>query len=695
VRCGELLSSNRCLPETDIEEQLNQRQRFNRATMYLRSGDAASAAEVCERSLKKFPGDANLLCLSAKANLALKEFGKARSRLQDAIRLFPDFALAHETFGDLLLVQGRAEEARRAYEQALRLDHTSLEIHGKIERAVALEASITSAADSARLAAQNRRRMAYEAEIGKGMELERDGDSRAAEMIYREILKKDPDHVEAARLLAKIAVAKKQFHEAEIFLKKALSTAPDYLRAWVDLVQVQREQDKFNDAVDSARKVLELSPDKAESHILYAGAIGMTGDHEAAIRAYEKVLEIAPGKAGAMCGLAHHQKTIGLGKESIASYRRAIAIKPDHAEAYWSLANLKTFRFDDAEVQAMQNLLARNDLPDESRCQVHNALGLELEARKEFAAAFAHFEQCNAIRRKAETYDPVKTESTCNRLIGMFDADFLAAHDAVPRTDITPILIVGLPRSGSTLIEQILASHSQVDGTHELGDLSRVIHGARKRKKINEVFPDELKKLDVDGWAAIGTNYIERTRIFRHGAPFFIDKNPNNFVYAGIVKIAMPNAKIIDARRHPLDSCFGSFKQLFASGQPFTYDMEELAEYYLQYRRLMDHWQAVMPGFIHQVDYENVVADLEGEVRRLLEFCGLPFEDACLRFHETERAIKTASSQQVRQPIYSGSVNLWRNYEPQLAQLVQILESRLIDLPPDDRPGSLAGKPPA
>lgn len=678
-------------PENVIEEQLNQQQRFNRALMYLRSGDAESAAEVCERSLRKFPGDANLLCLAAKASLALRQFDTVKLRLEEAIRLFPDFALAHETFGDLFLVQGRPQEARRAYEQAMRLDPTSQMIHDKIDRATQLETKISSAKTDARKASTERRRMAFEEEIRKAVELDRDGDSRAAEMIYRDILKKDPDHVEAARLLAKIAVANKSFHDAEVFLKKALSKAPDYLRAWVDLVHVQRDLDKFSDAAESARTVLELSPDKAESHILYAGALGMTGQHEEAIRAYENALAIAPDKAGAICGLAHHQKTIGRSAESIASYRRAIAVKADHAEAYWSLANLKTFRFEDEEVESMKALLKRDDLPDESRSQIHNALGLEFEARKDFATAFANFETCNAIRRKAETYDPVKTQSTADRLIRMFDKDYLAGKKGVAPTDVTPIFIVGLPRSGSTLIEQILASHSQVDGTHELGDLSRVIHGARKRRKINEVFPDELNKLSASEWAAIGANYVERTEIFRAGAPFFIDKNPNNFVYAGILKIAIPNARIIDARRHPLDSCFGSFKQLFASGQPFSYDMTELGEYYLQYRRLMDHWHDVMPGFVLEVHYESVVLDLESQVRQLLDFCGLPFEDACLRFHETARAVKTASSQQVRRPIYQSSVNLWRNYESHLDGLIHILEPRLRDLTRDRQPGVLAG----
>ena len=288
-----------------------------------------------------------------------------------------------------------------------------------------------------------------------------------------------------------------------------------------------------------------------------------------------------------------------------------------------------------------------------------------------------------------ETYDPVDTEETYGRVIETFTPEFIADRQQPPNPDVTPILIVGLPRSGSTLIEQILASHSQVDGTHELGDLARSIQAARRSRHRGLRFPKGLSRLSPDDWGELGRRYIEETKIHRGTAPYFVDKNPNNFVYAGIVRIALPNARIIDARRHPLDSCFGSYKQLFASGQPFTYDMTELGEYYLQYCRLMDHWRQVLPGFVLEVHYEEVVADLETQVRRILDFCGLPFEDNCLRFHETERAVKTASSEQVRRPIYSSSVNLWRNYEPHLEELIHILKPLLQEMPEKDRPNSL------
>lgn len=662
---------------------MEQKNQFDAALSALRSGDSQAAADLCRLSLEQFPGDANFLCLAARANVALKNFDLAERHVEEAIRLFPDFALAHETLGDVMLVKGKVSKSRAAYETASRLDPTRQATREKIERVKQLERNAEGRPVGA--VAQP---MPFEIEIAKAREHENKGDPQAAEMIYREVLKKDPRHVEAARLLAGIAAKNKRFRDAEVFLRQVLKNAPDYVRAWVDLVNVQRELDKLDDAVESAKQVLRLTPDNAESHMVYASAIGMTGMHEEAIKSYQKAIEMAPDKAGAICGMAHHQKTIGQQDQAISSYRRAIEVKPDHAEAYWSLANLKTFRFEDDEVAAMELLLENPDLPDDARAQVHNALGLEMEGRKDYDQAFDHFEKCNEARRPMEFYDPVETEGTNDRLIEMFNAAFLEKNAGVPNSTVTPILVVGLPRSGSTLIEQILASHSQVDGTHELGDLSRAIQSVRKEKTRRSRFPEALANLDVDEWKKIGEEYLQRTETFRSGAPYFVDKNPNNFIYAGIMKLALPNTKIINARRHPLDSCLGSFKQLFASGQPFTYDITELSEYYLQYQRLMDYWHELLPGFVLDVQYESVVANLDAEVRRILDFCELPFEEACLKFHETERAVKTASSEQVRKPIYSSSVNLWRNYEPHLDEMVHILEPLLKDLPLDQQPKS-------
>ncbi len=654
---------------------MSQNEELAAAISQLRSGNFPEVIRLCDQSLAKYPGDVNFLCLAGQACISQKRFDSAEEYIDEAIRVAPDFAAAFETHGDLMLVKGRRGEARTSYETAVRLDPTRNLTHQKLDRVKQLE----NEAATNQAASKTAKRGIFADDIKSAAEFEAKGDLQSAEMIYRNILTREPNNVEVARLLAGIAAQHKRYRDAEVFLKKVLDIAPDHARAWLDLANVQREMEKFDDAVESARQVLRLAPDKADSYMAYAGAVGMTGAHEEAIAAYKSAIAMAPEKAGAMCAMAHHEKTIGHQAEAIASYRRAIAVKPDHAEAYWSLANLKTFRFEDGEVLAMKELLRDDSLPDVSRAQLHNALGLELESRKDYSGAFQNFADCNAIRRLSEVYDPVETETTCDRIIELFDSAFIAKNAGVPAADVTPILVVGLPRSGSTLIEQILASHSQVDGTHELGDLTRAVQSVRRGKNRQARFPETLSEIGREGWQSIAREYLQRTEIFRSGAPYFIDKNPNNFVYAGVLKLALPNARIIDARRHPLDSCFGSFKQLFASGQPFTYDLTELGEYYLQYQRLMEHWHAVLPGFVLDVNYEDVVADLDSQVARLLDFCGLPFEEACLRFHETDRAVKTASSEQVRQPIYSSSVNLWRNYESHLDELIQILQPALPD----------------
>lgn len=655
--------------ETD---QARQRQSFENALQELRAGEHARAASICEDALRSFPDDANTMCLAAKAYLALRQFEHCERHATTAMRQFPGFAAAHDVYGDLMLATGRAGRAVEAYEKVLRLDPARPVTLAKIDRATEIANAVNGGAPGEKRAP--RKHIAYEQEIRDAESLQKAGDVNNAEDIYRSILKRDPDHVEAARLLAGIASLNKRFHEAEVFLLRATSLAPNYARAWVDLIDAQREQEKYDEATQSAQQLLSLEPDKPESHMVYAGVVGVAGRHEAAVAAYRRTLELAPQKAAAMCGMAHHLKTLGQQKEAIAQYRACIAAKPEHAEAYWSLANLKTFRFEPTEVAAMETLVRNAALPDEDLCMLHNALGLEYEARGDFDTAFANFERCNTLRRWHESYDPVDTETTHDRVIRFFDETMLAQGMGAALHPV-PIFIVGLPRSGSTLIEQILASHSKVEGTHELSDLSKVVRNFRSRR--NELFPQTLSGLKPEGWARIGRDYLERTQKHRSNAPFFIDKNPNNFVFTGLLKLAIPNAKIINARRHPADSCFGSYKQLFASGQPFTYDLTELGEYFLQYQRLMEHWHRVLPGFVLDVHYERVVADLEREVRRILDFCGLPFEESCLHFHQTRRAVKTASSEQVRRPIYSGSVGIWRNYEKHLGELLHILKPLL------------------
>ncbi len=669
---------------TTINSLDRQRAQFEQVQALMRQGNMPAALQACLQALAEFPRDANLMCLATRTSLATRDFVAARQYAESAIRAYPKFATAHDALGDVLLVEGEASQALDSYQRALELGGNAGLLQQKLKRATQTMELLASSP-------MPQRTMKFAAEIAEAWELEKAGERNQAEEIYRSILKQDPDHVEACRLMGGIASFHEEYEDAKVFLQRALKLAPDYLRAMVDLANVHRQLEEFEPAFALAERLVAMAPDNSEAYMVYASVAGVAGHHEKAVEAYGHALAINPGKAAALCGMAHHLKTIGRHDDAVARYRQSIAIRPDFCESYWSLANLKTFRFEPDEIAAMQQLLQRDDLPDEGRAQLHNALGLEFEAQGDYATAWQHFSRCNQVRRKAESYDPIDTEDTHDRVIEMFSVEFLQQPASEPQQPV-PIFVVGLPRSGSTLIEQILASHSNVDGTHELSDLSKVIRDLRKRlgkgRRRGQMprFPEVLAGLQQQDWARLGQQYLDRSAKHRGSAPYFIDKNPNNFVFAGLIRLALPNARIINARRHPLDSCLGSFKQLFASGQPFSYDAMELAEYYLQYQRLMDHWHDVMPGFVLDVSYEDVVNDLEAQVRRMLEFCGLPFEEACLRFHETERAVKTASSEQVRRPIYASSVHLWRRYEPYLGTFCDILEPLLSQMPADGQP---------
>jgi tetratricopeptide (TPR) repeat protein len=529
-------------------------------------------------------------------------------------------------------------------------------------------------------------KVAFPEEMARAGRLERDGEGDQAEDIYRNILRRYPEHVEAMRRLAAIATQHRRYSDAEVFLQQAVKVAPDYARAWLDLSVAQLDQNKLEEAIATAEQLVELAPDAAECHLALGNALARADRAALAAEAYQKALDISPDNPGAFSGLGQQLKTVGRQAEAVEVYRRSIESDSKNAESYWSLGNMRAYRFTDDDIEAMESLLQDENLDDLASAQLCNALGFAFEGRKNFDQAFSYFQQGNDKHRASEIYDPVETEVATDRQIEVFTEEFVNSCEGLGATDSSPIFIVGLPRSGSTLIEQILASHSQVEGTHELSDLGMAVRGLPKQGK-GQRFPENLPGLKPQLWSSLGEAYVHRTLKYREGAPRFIDKNPNNFNYIGLLHLILPNAKIINARRHPMDSCLGSYKQLFAQGQSFTYDLTEIGEYYLQYQRLMDHWHQLMPGAVLDVQYENVVADLETQVRRILDYCGLPFEEACVNFHETERAVKTASSEQVRQPIYSSSVDLWRNYESHLGELIEVLDPLL-----SQRVGASEGK---
>ncbi len=592
--------------------------------------------------------------------------------------------------GELLLAQGNLLDAAEAFQQALEIDPTRqrsviklgqvLMILGRVEEARALKDEFME------LSQDNQ-------DIAKAAELEKEEKFAEAEKLYRQILTRHPDNVSAMRLWAQLGIREKRYSEAERLLQQAVQVAPGFSQALDNLCSVQLQQEKFDDVIESAKKLLKLKPRSPDGHIWLATATAAAGNHVDAVGFFDKALEFAPNHVGAMCGKGNAYRTIGDQDGAIAAYRSSIEANPLHAEAYWSLANLKTFRFEDQEVDDMLALVGDERIPPVGQVQLNNALGLEFDGRKEYDRAFKFIDCGNKLRREQEYYDRVMNEEKTDLSLEVFTPQFVANNAGHGHPDPAPIFIVGLPRSGSTLLEQILSSHSKVDGTHELFDFDKTIRADPDLSAPPARYPTSVANIGADDFKRLGSEYMERTRRHRGDRPFFTDKNPNNFVHVGLLNLILPNAKIINAARHPLDSCFGSYKQLFAQGQPFTYDLVELGEYYLQYQRLMDHWHEVMPGKVLDVQYEDVVADLEGQVRRILDYCELDWEESCLRFHETSRSVKSASSEQVRQPIYTSAVHTWRHYEAHLGPLIETLEPLLAKLPESDRPGSLGGFP--
>jgi len=474
--------------------------------------------------------------------------------------------------------------------------------------------------------------------------------------------------------------------EAAQLLARALEVAPAFTAARYAYAMVLTWLDRVQEALAEADRLLAAQPANALYRHLRASSLLRLGDDEAAAEAYAAVLEAHPDQAVSWLSYGHALKTIGRQAEAVAAYRRSLALDPGLGEAWWSLANLKTVRFAEADIVAMQAALA-GELADGERFQLHFALGKALEDAGRDAEAFQHYLQGNAMHRARLAYDPAETTGQMRRTKALLNRAFFAARAGQGTPHADPIFIVGLPRSGSTLVEQILASHSRVEGTQELPYIPALAArlAGPARRESEGAYPDILAALSPQEFAALGEEYLARAQTHRKtGRPLFIDKLPNNFAHVGLIQLILPNAKIIDARRHPLGCCLSGFKQHFAVGQPFTYDLTDIGRYYADYVELMAHFDANLPGRVHRVIYEHLVADPEAEVRRLLDHCGLPFEETCLRFYENRRAVRTASSEQVRQPIFTDATDHWRRFEPWLDPLKTALGPALEGYP--DRP---------
>jgi tetratricopeptide (TPR) repeat protein len=428
-------------------------------------------------------------------------------------------------------------------------------------------------------------------------------------------------------------------------------------------------------AREEIEKLLKLDPNNLAYRTTYATVCTGFGDHERALPLYEEVLRQTPQEPELHLSIAHSLKTLGRTQEAIDAYRAAAAARPSYGEAYWSLANLKTYRFTDAEISQMRSGEAHKNIPLVDRYHLCFAIGKALEDRAQYGESFLYYERGNALKKTECLYRPESLERIAQLQISMCSREFFAARRGFGCDSAAPIFIVGLPRSGSTLIEQIIASHSKVEGTMELADIPRLVQDLQGRETQGSIprYPSILEKLGAEEFKRMGDRYLSDTLVYRaakpYGVPFFIDKMPNNFRHVSLIHLILPNAKIIDARREPLACCFSNFKQLFASGQQFTYSIDDITRYHRMYVELMAHWDTALPGKILRVDHESVVEDLETNVRRMLEFCELDFEPGCLDFHKTKRSVHTASSEQVRQPIFKDGLDQWRHFDPWLGPL--------------------------
>ena len=587
------------------------------------------------------------------AGAATETVGTLEVALEHAARLLPADASAAEA---------QAREILKVvpdHPQALRLLGAALRRQGEIEAAEA--AYLRSVKGSVN-----------DPDLVKAANALVENRLAVAEQTLRAILMARPTDVAAIRMLAETGMRLGRYDDAENLLARCVELAPGFTAARHNYATVLYRQNKSLPAIAEVDRLLADDPANPGYRNLKAAALARIGEYDQAIALYASVLKDQPRQPKVWMSYGHSLKTVGRQAECIDAYRRCVALAPQFGEAWWSLANLKTVSFDAADVAAMAAQLTRADLSDEDRFHLEFALGKAREDAGDYAAAFGHYERGNALRRQALDYEAGETDDQVRRSKALFDKPFFAARAGQGSSAPDPIFIVGLPRAGSTLVEQILASHSQVEGTQELPDIIALARrlGGKARKASESQYPEVLADLGPRELTALGEEYMARAEPHRKlGRPFFIDKMPNNWAHLGLIHLALPNAKIIDARRHPLGCCFSGFKQHFARGQGFTYDLSDLGRYYAAYVDYLAHIDAVLPGRVHRVIYERMVSDPEAETRALLAHCGLPFEDACLRFYENDRAVRTASSEQVRRPIFTDAADHWRNFDPWLAPL--------------------------
>jgi tetratricopeptide (TPR) repeat protein len=649
-----------------IQSEVSRIRELSRAGNYQ---EALAAAQVLAAAS---PENRDVLYLIAANQRCLNRISAALETLEQLEHHHPDFSLLYQERGHCYTTRHDPARAIESFLRAVNLNPAlaaSWAMLERLYRMIGETKAATAAAEQIFVLNQ------LPPEIVRAASLFSDGELAAAENLLRPYLLKGGNHVEAMRLLARIELRSNALEEAERLLQQALAIAPDYRAARLDYIRVLLDGQKYLPAYEALDRLLQLTPGDTDLLAMQAAACAGLGRHDAAIDYYHQLLTGSPHCAELHVALGHSLRGVGRQQEAIDSYRRAATLRPSLGDAYWSLANLKTYRFSDDEVAQMRAAEITPPQNPMDRYHLCFALGKAFEDRQQYAESWQFYERGNALKRAESRYRPEISETSTRTQIEICTAEFFAARVGSGATDPDPIFLVGLPRSGSTLVEQILASHSLIEGTQELPDIPRIVREieAPRSDPAHPRYPGVLASLAPGDLRKLGERYIAGTRPYRGSKPLFLDKMPNNFRHVGLIHLILPNAKIIDVRREPMACCFSNLKQLFASGQEFTYSRQDIARYYRSYLELMRHWDAVLPGRVLHIFYEDVVEDLPGNLRRIVEFCGLEFEPACLEFHKTKRSVRSVSSEQVRLPIFRQGLSQWRNYEPWLGSLREAL----------------------
>ena len=629
----------------------------------LRAGRAATAERWLRTLVTQYPGEVNGLWMLGVALLDQNKIPDSIATLEGVLGRAPDFSQARVDLARAYRRDGRAAQAREEVRRVLEKTphhHLAWLAYGDALVDLGQHSDARIAFERAQLTDPQRQRVeaATAALVAD--------DRKKSEAVFRQILQEDASHVAALCGLAALSLAADMPVDAERLLRHALKQSAHFPLIWRGMGPALLALGRLAEADAGTQYLLKIEPQNPQSWITVAAVSGRLLRQEQALAAYEQAARLKPREPRLLMSMGHVQKTLGRRQDSEASYKAALALQPAMGEAYWSLADLKNYTFSDAEIATMQALLAHGGAEE---AQLHFALGRAFEQRQQYGESFVHYAKGNARRETDAPFDISSFEQGTERIRAVFGSAFFAERAGSGDPSDAPIFIVGLPRSGSTLIEQILASHSRVEGTMELPNILNLVREFDHAVPNRDGYPQTVRGTSMERLRALGARYLEETVPLRVGRERFTDKLPNNFSHVGLIHSILPRATIIDARRHPMDSCFSTFKQHFAEGQTFSYNLEHLGRYYRCYLSLMDHWDTVLPGKVLHVQYEELVRDPETHIRRLLEHCQLPFEPACLSFHQTQRSVRTASAEQVRQPLYTSGIGYWRHFESELEPL--------------------------